>query len=451
MSLASLADTTEGYADEVALIDRSRQWTWAEVADRAASLTHDEEDSRSDRWIVDGDASPESAIRVFAALEPGRIAFLRHPRWATRRRTAVTSLAGPAWDVDAGRPVDGPAHPVRDADAAAVVFTSGSTGAPRGVVLSRSGMAASASASAANLGWRPGDRWLLCLPTAHVGGLSILARCREVGAGIVCVPDFEPDGIIDAIDRRRASLASFVPTMLRRILDECPDWSPPAHLRAVLVGGAATPPTLVAEARRRGLPLLLTWGLTEAGSQVCTQDPTRALSLAEHDLQTCGRPLAGFEVTTRDGRLHVRGRAVSRTWFPAEAHPLGDDGYLPTNDAGFLTPPGDVRVSGRVDDVILTGGENVHPATVEAVLAEHEAVAECCVVGEVDERWGQRVAAVVVWRGRPVDWSVLATHARGRLAPFAVPRAWHAIDRLPLGTTGKVDRHRVAEEIAAAR
>src|SRR6185437_8373891 len=171
------------------------------------------------------------------------------------------------------------------------VYTSGTTGRPKGAVLSRRAFVASAAASAANLGWRDDDRWLVCMPLAHVGGLSILTRCLAAGRTVVLEPRFDPDAVLAAIDRERVTLLSVVPTMLTALLER-PAASALSRLRALLLGGAAAPFSLLETCARRGIPALATYGLTEACSQVTVQrlaQPLRAVPGS-------GQPLPGVEI-----------------------------------------------------------------------------------------------------------------------------------------------------------
>ncbi|RMH39985.1 MAG: 2-succinylbenzoate--CoA ligase, partial [Deltaproteobacteria bacterium] len=291
-----------------------------------------------------------------------------------------------------------------------VVFTSGTTGAPKPVELTPRMLFASATASASVLGWRDGDRWLCPLPVAHVGGLSVITRCVIARATAV-IDD------LDGFERHRATLGSIVPAQLPALCDRD---APPA-VRAVLVGGAAAPERLLARARARGWPLLRTYGMTEACSQVATERaPGAGL-----------RPLPGIDVRiASDGRIEVSGPTVA-------------GGRLRTGDLGRWTADGGLVVLGRADDVIVTGGENVHPALVEDALRSHPAIADACAFGLPDERWGQIVGAAIV-APAGVDDADLAEHLGRSLPAFARPRRVALVDALPLTAAGKADRRAAA-------
>ncbi len=309
-------------------------------------------------------------------------------------------------------------------------------------MLGREAFLASAALSQANLGWADDDRWILAMPLAHVGGISVVTRCLLAGRPVILQPGFDAGAFAEAVAAHRATLASLVPTMLARLLDG--GWRPPAHLRAVLLGGAGCPPALLDRARAAGVPALTTYGLTECCSQVTTA-PVGTPPSAEVG---AGPPLPGVRVRLAGGdRIEVRTPAVMRGYYPEGAfpEPFTEDGWLETGDHGRLDAAGNLHVLGRRVDRIVTGGENVDPLAVESVLAGHPQVAAVCVFGVPDDTWGQTVAALVVPRGGgdPNPEALLAWAAE-RLAPHARPRRVRLVDALPTGPSGKVDRRAVA-------
>ncbi|MEM6795020.1 MAG: AMP-binding protein, partial [Acidobacteriota bacterium] len=328
----------------------------------------------------------------------------------------------------------------------AVVPTSGSSGRAKGVALSRRAFEAAAEAHARHLGWADEDRWLLTLPLAHVGGLSILTRCLWARRTVVLAADrsFEPSEVLRRLERRRVSLLSAVPTMLRGLMRS---GSPPAALRAVLVGGAAVPAELLREARVAGWPALATYGLTEACAQVATQ-PLNDLEAPERPVE--GAPLLhGVEARlASDGALALRGPQLLTGYVGEgleEGAGAGKDGWFKTGDLATWTAEGRLKILGRRDRVVITGGENVQPADVERALAALPAVAEACVVGLADERWGQRVAAAVVpsteqgVRDGALDLARVRAELEDRLADFERPRQILIVPSLPRTASGKVD------------
>jgi O-succinylbenzoic acid--CoA ligase len=233
------------------------------------------------------------------------------------------------------------------------------------------------------------------------------------------------------------TLLSLVPTQLGRLLALEPLWEPPRHLRALLLGGAAAPVALLDAARARGVPVLTTYGLTEACSQVATQAPGTPCSAAEG----AGRPLPGIGVRVVDGEIQVRGPTLPSGYVGGDPPPLTADGWLRTGDRGWLDAEGRLHVLGRAGDVIVTGGEKVHPLEVERVLEAFAGVTAACAVGVRDPVWGQRVVALVVAQaGSNLDLADLWRWTREKLATFKRPRRMALVGELPLSPGGKLDR-----------
>jgi len=315
-------------------------------------------------------------------------------------RAAVRSL------VDAMRPDD----PVEDGDAL-VVATSGTTGSPRGVVLTHEAVRASAVATSTRLSVDPSrDVWLACLPLAHVGGLSVVTRAIVTGTPLVAHPGFDVHAVAAAaLDG--ATLVSLVATALRRI--------DPSLFRAIVLGGAAPPADLPAN-------VVITYGMTETGSGIVYD----------------GIPLDGVDVRIdpSSGEIAVRGPMLMRAYRDG-VDPKDADGWLRTGDVGSLDD-GRLQVFGRLDDVIITGGENVWPDAVEALLLSLPSVREVAVVGRTDDEWGQRVVAVVVPAdpAAPPTLDELRTTVKEQLGPWAAPRELLLAESLPRTALGKIRR-----------
>ena len=349
-----------------------------------------------------------------------------------------------------------------------ILFTSGSTGIAEPVPLTRGNHRSSAAAVASNLGVGPDDDWLCCLPLVHVGGLAIVLRSVLRGASITLLDRFDAARtarlLVEPPDGRPVTLASLVPTMLRRLLPALPSAGgggpAGASLRAVLVGGGPVTPELLAEAVSRRVPALATYGMTETASQVTAVPPERFPRGIAARPASAGPPLPGVELEIRRpgesgpvagvGEIWVRGPMVS---LPAAERSGGRDGWLRTGDLGRIDADGDLRVVGRRDQVIVTGGENVSPERVEEALAAHPGVADCAVVGIDDPEWGRAVAAAVVPADPAAPPAVdrLAAWCRDRLAPFEVPKRWRFLPAIPRTAAGKVARRTVAREWGAGR
>lgn len=325
---------------------------------------------------------------------------------------------------------------VRSGELAAIVFTSGTNGTPKAVALERGAFEASARASARNLGWRDDDRWLLSLPFAHIGGLSVLTR-TSLAAKPITLASSEPEAMLEA----EATLVSVVPTQLRRLL-EVDRHNRLARFRAVLVGGAEFPEELREEASRRGIPALATYGLTETCSQVATQSPADVRD--PHSLDS-GRALEGVELRISGGRIQVRGPMTMRGYLGSPHLPARE--WFTTGDLGSIDERGRLFVLGRADDVIITGGENVHPSEVERALSKCSRVKAALCFGVPDARWGEIVGVALVL-GADTHGVEELEASLAELAPFKRPRCFTIVKELPQNGTGKPDRRRARRELA---
>jgi O-succinylbenzoic acid--CoA ligase len=371
------------------------------------------------------------AETLHACWRLGAVAVPVDPRLPTgdiaRRTAGAATLVAEPLD---GEPTPAPLLDTHgDGDVAAVMHTSGTTSAPKPVPLTYGNFNASARGSAAVLGAHPGERWLCALPLGHVGGLSILVRSAVAATAAVIHDHFDAGAVAAALMETGMTMVSLVPTMLSRLLDAGVERPP--TLRCALIGGGPLPADLIARSTAAGIPLAQTYGLTEACSQVTTS--------AIGEPETAGRPLPGTHVQiATDGEVLVGGPIVAAT-------ALASDGLLHTGDLGRLDGAGRLTVIGRKGDLIITGGENVAPAEVEAALAAHSAVAEAAVSGRPHPEWGEVVIARVVLRpGASATASELRDHCRRVLAPFKVPKELRFVDELPRTASGKLLRRSAA-------
>lgn len=309
--------------------------------------------------------------------------------------------------------------PVADGDAF-VIATSGTTGEPRGVVLTHEAVAASAEASNARLGVDPGhDRWLCCLPVAHVGGLSVITRALASKTPLEIHDSFDANRVIDAA-RRGTTLISLVPTACRRLGEHT------RRFRTILLGGGAIPVDKPGNA-------VSTYGMTETGSGVV------------YDGWTLDRVTVRVE---DDGEIAINAPMLFRCYRSGEDPKR--DGWFKTGDAGRLRDDGGLEVFGRITEVIRTGGEMVWPAPVEERLREHPAVRDAAVVGVADPEWQERVVAVVEPDGEgPPTLDELRAHVAAALGPVAAPRELVLLDALPRSALGKVRRDAVRAHLAS--
>lgn len=335
------------------------------------------------------------------------------------------------------------------------LFTSGTSGTPRAAELSQRALRASARGHTLLVGLAPGERWLACLPMFHIGGLSILVRCTHAGASAELHDRFDPGEVATALASGRISHVSLVPTMLARLLDAWGELPPPPALRCVLLGGAAAPPRLLERAVALGFPVAPTYGLTEAASQVATRLPSerraplpgrlRALpGTALRIVDDRGMPVPHGA----DGEICVRGPTLMTRWVdaPDATRRTLRSGWLHTGDSGRLDAEGGLTVLDRRTDLIVSGGENVYPAEIEAALCEHPAVLEAGVVGRTNEEFGARPVAWVALRaGAQASESALRAHCAARLARFKLPVAYRFSEALPRNAAGKLLRRELRE------
>ncbi|MGA8297657.1 MAG: AMP-binding protein [Acidimicrobiales bacterium] len=342
----------------------------------------------------------------------------RLPVVAQRRLVATLRPAAVVTPTGAETPSDDPI-PVEEGDAF-VVVTSGTTGDPRGVVLTHDAIAASAEATNARLRVDPDrDRWLCCLPIVHVGGLSVITRALASKTPLEIHESFDVARVVDAA-RRGATLISLVPTTCRRLGDEA------RRFRTILLGGGAIP-------RDKPPNAVATYGMTETASGVVYD----------------GWPIDGVTVRVTDGEIEINAPMLLRCY--RDGTDPKRNGWFKTGDAGRLLDDESIEVFGRTAEVIRSGGEMVWPSPVEESLRSHPKVRDAAVVGVADEEWQERVVAVVEADDEtPPDLDELRAHVAGQLGPIAAPREVIVVDALPRTVIGKVRRDAV-RELASGR
>jgi o-succinylbenzoate---CoA ligase len=369
-----------------------------------------------DLVAIDLPGGPEFVIALQAAWERGDAALPLDRRLSRAAQGAVLDRLRPARIVHAGGEEHRPGGvPVEPGDAL-VLATSGTTGIPRGVVLTHDAVLASARATSSRLGVEAGrHRWLACLPLNHVGGLSVVTRSLLTGTPVTVLPRFDRNEVLAASGPD--VFVSLVATALGRVGAE--------HFHTVVLGGSRPPEDLAAN-------VVTTYGLTETGSGVVYD----------------GFPLDGVEVSIEQttAEVRLRGPMLLRAYRDG-TEPVDPKGWLATGDAGWLDAAGRVHVHGRMTELIITGGENVWPGPVEAALRTLPGVADVVIAGRPDAEWGQRVVAWIV----PVDAADPPTlgdvrdRVAERVAPYAAPRQLHLVEQLPRTALGKVQPRRLSE------
>jgi o-succinylbenzoate---CoA ligase len=375
----------------------------------------------------------EQVVLAHALMKLGAALLPLSPRLTDAERARVVEEVEPMVDLDdpgllTQAEADLPLLGEHDTDdICAYVLSSGSTGNPKPIGLTYGNFLWSAMGGAFNIGVDPADRWLCCVPLSHIAGLSIVVRSAIYGTTAVVHDGFDVDCVARALREEPISVVSLVTTMLKRLLDADADLSGP---RAILVGGGPVPATMLGEAIERGATVVQTYGLTETCSQVTTLAPEDAL----RKLGSAGRPLLSSHVRIRDGEILIQGPTVAPGRYD-------ESGWLHTGDLGHIDDEGFLYVQDRIDDMIVTGGENVVPSEVEEVLLQHPAVADAAVVGREDPEWQQAVTAVVVLGpGAEVTPDELRHHCAETLAGYKVPKRVELAAALPRTPSGKLMR-----------
>ena len=335
----------------------------------------------------------------------------------------------------------------------AILYTSGTTGQPKGAIITYGMQWWNAVGSALNLGHHAGDRWLACLPLFHIGGLSILMRGVIYGISVVVHKKFDAVAINRALFEDRITIISVVAVMLQRMLaaldSNASGTSYPATLRCVLLGGGPVPYPLLEACMLREIPVVQTYGLTEACSQAVTLSPADA----QRKPGSAGRPLLPVRLRImhenrpaspgEPGEIFLKGPTITPGYAdrPEATAQAFQDGWFASGDIGYLDNDGYLYVLDRRADLIISGGENVYPAEIESVLLSHPSVEEAGVCGQADPQWGQvPVAFVVLKTGSTVSAEELSAYTVQKLARYKQPRAFYFTEQLPHTSSGKLLR-----------
>jgi O-succinylbenzoic acid--CoA ligase len=335
----------------------------------------------------------------------------------------------------------------------AIIYTSGTTGLPKGTIITYGMQWWNAVGSALNLGHSPGDRWLACLPLFHIGGLSILMRSIIYGISVMVHNKFDPVIINQAILEDNITIISVVAVMLQRMLDALDTNSNgasyPSTLRCILLGGGPAPYPLLEACTLRGLPVVQTYGLTEACSQAVTLSPADAM----RKIGSVGRPLSPVQLRImhdnrsasagEPGEIFLKGPTITPGYVdrPEATARAFQDGWFATGDIGYVDSDGYLYVLDRRADLIISGGENIYPAEIESILQSHPAIQEAGVCGQEDPKWGQvPIAFIVLKSGNSISAEELLSYTAQKLARYKQPRAIYFTKHLPRTSSGKLLR-----------
>jgi len=340
---------------------------------------------------------------------------------------------------------------VRSEDVATMMYTSGTSGAPKAVIQTYSNHWSSAIASVLNLGFKEDDAWLICLPMFHVGGLSTLYKSAIYGMKVVLVEKTEARLIAKAVQKHQVTIVSVVTKVLTDLVTLYTNQEYTHSLRCVLIGGGPAPLPILKNSMKINLPVYQTYGMTETSSQIVTLAPEYMLSKvgsAGTALYTCELKIINQDKEASPneiGEIVVKGPNVSKGYYKRESSSF-KDGWLYTGDMGYVDEDGFLFVVDRRSDLIISGGENIYPAEIEEVIVAHENVLEVGVTGKDDPKWGKvPVAFVVLHKNTTVSKEELIQFCKEKLASFKVPKEIYFVESLPRNAANKLLRRKLLE------
>ncbi|MBU8879860.1 o-succinylbenzoate--CoA ligase [Bacillus sp. FJAT-29790] len=338
-----------------------------------------------------------------------------------------------------------------------VMYTSGTTGHPKGVLQTYGNHWWSAIGSALNLGLTERDCWLCAVPLFHISGYSILMRSVIYGMKMVILDSFNEMKAVETIRNEKVTIMSVVSTMLTRIEETLDDSGLPSEFRCMLLGGGPASKTLLEKCKSKQIPIYQTYGMTETSSQIVTLSPEYSFSklgsagkaLFPSQLKIVGQN--GVEVKAKEeGEIVVKGPNVTIGYLNREKETSEKliNGWLSTGDIGFIDEDGFLYVLDRRSDLIISGGENVYPAEIEGVLVAHQDIADAGVIGIKDEKWGEvPVAFVVAHTENGVNEDNIIQYCQQKLAKYKVPRKIMLIDEIPRNASKKILRRKLRQYI----
>jgi acyl-CoA synthetase (AMP-forming)/AMP-acid ligase II len=371
------------------------------------------------------------------------------------RPLAATVMSVSEWLAATAEPVEAAPSVTDGDDVAVLLYTSGTSGTPKAVVLRHRHLTSYVITSIEFAGADEADATLVSVPPYHIAGVANVVSNVYSARRVVYLPAFTPEAWLDTVQGEAITHAMVVPTMLARVVEHLDGAAACDSLRSLAYGGARMPATVLERALHAfpEVDFVNAYGLTETSSTIAVLGPDDHRAALAGDeaargrLGSVGRLVPGIEVDVRDGEIWVRGEQVSGEYLGLDAS-LDAEGWFPTRDRGWVDDDGYLFIEGRADDTIIRGGENIAPAEIEDVLLRHPAVREAAVVGLPDDEWGQRLAAAVVCRaGSSVEGEELRAWVRDRLRSSKTPDVIAFREELPHTPTGKLLRREVLADL----
>ncbi|MFS0574518.1 o-succinylbenzoate--CoA ligase [Sporosarcina sp. 179-K 3D1 HS] len=453
-----------------ALSFKGESWTFWEMKERALQLAEKLKGqglASGNRVALLGASNPDMVFMIHACLLADLEIVMLNSRltaeelhWQVKDSEAVMVLAQDPLrqlvrpdlpillfsEVEAGRSLSHTPQEIWEPDRTiTIMYTSGTTGLPKGVRQTAGNHTSSALSSVLNLGLEEGDVWLCVMPLFHISGFSILVRSVLYGMEVRLYEKFDASAVANEIREGTVTRMSVVALMLDRILRELEQQDQVAHpaFQTMLGGGGLVPVNYLERAAERNIPVLQTYGMTETSSQTATlaaRDAIRKIGSAGKPLFFNQIKIKGAISTGDVGEVLIRGPHVTPGYIghAAAEDPL-QDGWLPTGDLGHFDSEGYLYIVDRRSDLIISGGENVYPAEIENVLASHPDVLEAGVCGQAHPEWGMVPVAFIVKRG-DMTAETLTAFCEGRLARYKLPKAYYFVDQLPRNASNKLLR-----------
>jgi len=424
-------------------------------ANRAVDLKYLLTQSEARGLVLDRVFRKMDNVAVLEALH-GELPSLKHVIYTDEWAQFVAQAEAAAQAQEASSVQQAPLPALAPDAPALILFTSGTTGKPKGVVLHHAGIVNNARFSTARIALDPGAVWLNVLPMFHVGGsVTMTLGCIANLGTQVLLAEFSAPGMLDALQRYRATVTMAVPTMLHALFEDAAFASTDfSALDVIVTGGTAIAPQLVRDVRTRfGSEVMVLFGQTEAGGCMCltrrgddeervTRSVGTPLPLSEAKIvRTDGGAIAAVEEV---GEICVRTRCAMTGYFrmpERTAETIDAEGWVHTGDLGLMRADGYIQVTGRLKDMIIRGGENIYPREIEEVLVEHPAVAQAAVFGVADVKWGEQVAAAVILKpGASGTAEAFMEYLQERIARHKVPKVWHFVETFPVNASGKIQK-----------